>query len=411
MINSHYVPMQTLRKFSDKLCLFNVQTGEYKENIKIEKAFSEKGFYSEEVEDKLNKRIESQFGNLFSNKLLNTEDIIELKRDELELIKKFLLISVIRSMGNEEFLQKEKLYYIILNEKNKIFSQMNNIKYEPIKPPFIEKEIDDETSFDYWMRTLNVILESDGTPQSIMNLPDKTYPAYRWATVINNGYVAFWDSEYTHDEFVITDIGMTSENEKGWNGLTRHNTLKTDFLNSLFYNVKDDYERQIILHVMNLHSCFTENFMMFPISAKRMIVEIDPFYKFRIVNKSVYDMPKLEELTAIPNENLFYPNDVRYVYAQDPTKSFKYHPDDKYIYEIKKLTKDETRYCNALFLDRINTWVGFSSLNKAVGSIFTYKKLNSYPFVPRVDYTELYNIINDRYGSSIDIDSIRGFRR
>ena len=122
-------------------------------------------------------------------------------------------------------------------------------------------------------------------------------------------------------------------------------------------------------------------------------------------------MPKLEELTAIPNENLFYPNDVRYVYAQDPTKSFKYHPDDKYIYEIKKLTKDETRYCNALFLDRINTWVGFSSLNKAVGSIFTYKKLNSYPFVPRVDYTKLYNIINDRYGSSIDIDSIRGFRR
>lgn len=411
MINSHYVPMQTLRKFSDKLCLFNVQTGEYKENIKIEKAFSEKGFYSDEVEDKLNKRIESQFGNLFSNKLLNAEDIIELKRDELELIKKFLLISVIRSMGNEEFLQKEKLYYIILNEKNKIFSQMNNIKYEPIEPPFTEKEIDGENSFDYWMRTLNVILETDGTPQSILNHPNKTYPAYRWATVINNGYIAFWDSEYIHDEFVITDIGMTSENEKGWNGITRHNTLKTDFLNSLFYNAKDDYERQIIFHVMNLHSCFTENFMMFPISAKRMIVEIDPFYKFRIVSKSVYDMPKLEELTAIPNENLFYPNDVRYVYAQDPTKSFKYHHDDKYIYEIKKLTKDETRYCNALFLDRINTWVGFSSLNKAVGSIFTYKKLNSYPFVPRVDYTELYNIINDRYGSSIDIDSIRGFRR
>ena len=32
MINSHYVPMLTLRKFADKLCLFNVQTGEFKEN-------------------------------------------------------------------------------------------------------------------------------------------------------------------------------------------------------------------------------------------------------------------------------------------------------------------------------------------------------------------------------------------
>ena len=62
-------------------------------------------------------------------------------------------------------------------------------------------------------------------------------------------------------------------------------------------------------------------------------------------------------------------------------------------------------------MDRINTWVGFTSLNKAVGSIFSYKKANSYPFVPRVDYTELYLIINERYGSSIDIDTIGGLRR
>lgn len=108
MINSHYVPMLTLRKFADKLCLFNVQTGKFKENIKIDKSFSEKGFYTDEVEDKLNKRIESQFGNLFSNKLQNAEGTIELKRDEVQLIKKFLLISVIRSMGNEEFMQNER---------------------------------------------------------------------------------------------------------------------------------------------------------------------------------------------------------------------------------------------------------------------------------------------------------------
>ena len=36
MANSHYVPMLTLRKFADKLCLFNVRTGQYKENVKIE---------------------------------------------------------------------------------------------------------------------------------------------------------------------------------------------------------------------------------------------------------------------------------------------------------------------------------------------------------------------------------------
>ena len=92
MINSHYVPRLTLRRFSNKLCLFNVKTGEYKENIKIEDAFSEYGFYSDEVEDKLNKRIESQFGNLFANKLAKLDREIQLSRTELRLVKKFILI-------------------------------------------------------------------------------------------------------------------------------------------------------------------------------------------------------------------------------------------------------------------------------------------------------------------------------
>ena len=411
MANSHYVPMQTLRKFADRLCLFNVQTGEYKENVKIDKSFAEQNFYSEVVEEKLNKRVESQFGNLFSNKLLTADVRVVLNRDEVRLIKKFLLVSVIRSMGNEEFMQQEKRYYIDLDEFGKRYAQENGLKPERIDPPFIEKEIKDETSFDYWMRTLNVILDTDGTPESIMNHEKKTYPAYRWSTVINNGYLAFWDSEFDHDEFVITDIGMTSENEKGWNGTTRHNVRKTNFLMSLMKHARNENEMITILQAMQLHSCFTENFMMFPISAKRMIVEIDPFFKFRIANKTTYDMPSLDSLTMIPNELLFYPNDVKYVYNQKPFEPIKYHPDDKYIYEIKKLTSKETRYCNELFLDRINTWVGFSSLNKAVGSIFAYKRDNSYPFVPRVDYTELYKIINERYSSNIDIDNIGGFRR
>lgn len=229
MINSHYVPMQTLKRFGEKLCLFNVQTGEYKENVKLTKSYSELGFYSPEVEEKLNRRIESQFGNLFNNKLYNTSNKIELTRDELRLVKKFLLISVIRSYGNENFLQNEKIYYKNLQEYTDNCAKLNNLPKQNIEPPFIEKQINNETPFEYWMRTLEVILNSDGTPQNILKQENKTYPAYRWAEVINNGYVAFWDSEFKHDEFVITDIGMTSENEKGCNGITVHNVKKLIF--------------------------------------------------------------------------------------------------------------------------------------------------------------------------------------
>lgn len=218
--NSHYVPKQTLKKFGDKLCLFNVRTGEYIENANVDKVFSERGFYTEEVEDKLNRRIESQFGNLFANKLIKCENEIVLNRDELRLVKKFLLISVIRSYGNEEFLQKERTFYddaqeYALRNASMLGLNQEEIKNNPMPKPFDEKVVDGETPFDYWMRTLNVILDSDGTPQDILKHPDKTYPAYRWSEVINNGYVAFWDSNYDKDEFIITDIGMTSENEKG----------------------------------------------------------------------------------------------------------------------------------------------------------------------------------------------------
>ena len=415
MINSHYVPRLTLRRFSDKLCLFNVKTGEYKENIKIEDAFSEYGFYSDEVEDKLNKRIESQFGNLFANKLAKLDREIQLSRTELRLVKKFILVSVIRSMGSEEYLQKEKTYYedadkFAIEHAEEFGLSIEDIKNNPIEKPFEEKIIDGETPFEYWMRTLNVILDTDGSVEEILEHPDKTYPAHRWAEVINNGYLAFWDSEFNNEEFVITDIGMTSENELGWNGVTQHNIKKTSFLMDLLKNEKDPNMQREIVKIMHMHHNFTENFMMFPISAKRMIVEIDPFYRFRSTYKKYYDMPDLASLSLIPNEDLFEPNDAKYVYKQDG-KKMKYHEDDRYIYTAKKLSKREIRYCNELFLDRINTYVGFSSLRNVIGSFVSYKRANSFPFIPRVDYKEIYDLINQRYDSSIDLDTIAGVKR
>lgn len=400
MKNSHYVPQFILKKFSDKLCLYNVKTGELKENVKPEKAYAEKGFYSDEIEDKLNLKLEMQFSKLLSEKILKCDNTVELSRDELKLVKKFLLISIIRSIGNEQFMQREKRFYDDLLD---MFLKRGLSKVEAEQAtakPFEELKIANETPFEYWMRTIDVILETDGSPEEILKHPQKTYPAFRWSGVINAGYLAFWDSEYKRDEFVITDIGMTSENEKGWNGITVRNTKKTKFLVDLFEFEKHELLRQEIYKQLNFVKSFHENFQMFPISAKRMIVEIAPFYKFRYAYKDVYSMPRLEDLIALTNEDLYAPNENKYVYPQTSVVP-KYHKDDKYIYKIRKLTREETRYCNALFLDRINTTLGFSSLNKAVGSIVNYKIRNSYPYIPRVDYMPLYKLINERYQGSL----------
>ena len=388
MSNNHYVPRLILRKFSDKLSLYNVRTGELKENIPPEHAYSIERFYDEETEKKLNQRIESQFGGLLSNLILKQDKEISLSRSNLLLVKKFLTISMIRSVKGEDWMKKEKKFYNLCG----------------MPTPFEEKQIIVETSSEYWLRTLNVILDTDGTPGQVINHPDKTYPAYRWACIVNSAYLAFWDAPNDRDEFVITDIGMISENEKGWDGIRVHNRKKLDFIQNLIKSTEDNNEREQLFGLLYNVTSFNENFQMFPISSKRMIVLISPFFKFRyFVKSSGVTVPKLSDLTVIPNEKLFEPNRNHYVLPPIPGKEYQYHEDDRYIYDIKVLSTNEIRYCNALFMDRIDTYLGFSSLNHALGGIIMYKRLNDPPYIPRVNYTNLYKIIDERYMGNINI--------
>ena len=120
--SSHYVPRLVLRKFSDNLCIYNVRTGILQENIAPEHAFENTELYDDETERNLNIKIESQFGNLLSNVILKEKDIISLSRKQLLQVKKFLLISTLRTMQNEDLLQFERqnknLFDYPFEEKN-----------------------------------------------------------------------------------------------------------------------------------------------------------------------------------------------------------------------------------------------------------------------------------------------------
>lgn len=386
MINSHYVPRLILRRFNDKLSLYNVKTGELREDIAVSHAYAADNYYDKETENNLNLKIESQFGGFLANYILKQDNEITLSRDKVLLIKKFLLVSLMR-VYDEAFIEKERNFY------NRPCFQV----------PFEELDAKDETNYSYWIRTLNVILETNGTPNEILLHPQKTYPAYRWSYLMNNAYLAFWDTPKGEDEFVITDIGMTSENENGWDGIYVYNTKKTGYLNNiLMLAKKSNLSKEILQKVYydcDAQNNFSENFMMFPISSTRMIVLISPFFKLR---EQYCDWgikpPELNDLTKIPNPKLFEPNKNYYRLKQESGILHQYHEDDRYIYEIKVLTDSEVQYCNSLFMDRIDTYLGFSSLDKAVNSIIRYKLLNSYPYVPRVNYSKLYKEIEERYG-------------
>ena len=61
-ISNHYVPRLILRKFGDRLCLYNVKTGKLHENIASEHAYAIDGLYEAEIERKLNKKLNPSSG-------------------------------------------------------------------------------------------------------------------------------------------------------------------------------------------------------------------------------------------------------------------------------------------------------------------------------------------------------------
>ena len=98
MINSHYIPRLILKKFSDdKEHLIYADLIHQKCEIRrLESVFSKKGYYSDDLEHDLSKSIESRFAQLLNDNLLKSKDQIILSREELFLLKKFLLIGSLR---------------------------------------------------------------------------------------------------------------------------------------------------------------------------------------------------------------------------------------------------------------------------------------------------------------------------
>ena len=400
MINSHYVPRLILRKFSDKLSLYNVKTGELKENISLERAYAIGDYYDSETEKNLSNKIESQFGDLLANHILKCDKEISLSRNQMLITKKFLLVSILRGF-DERFLINEKYFYINLEKEARERPDFNEANYN--FPPQ-QKEVLSETIKEYWLRSINVVLDTDGTPQEILKHPEMTHVAYRWSEIVNAAYLSFWDSPDGRDEFVITDVGMTSENEKCTNGIPGKNHRKCDIIKRWYEKEENINVKSQLYETFRRTAYFHENYEMFPISPHRMIVLVCPFFKLRyLMKESGIKVPPLEELTVLSNEKLYEPNRNFYKLRQILGESLKYHEDDRYIYDAKTLSSEEIRYCNALFLDRIDTYLGFSSLEHAVGSIIKYKKLNDPPHVPRVDYTGLYKIIQERYLGSLNV--------
>lgn len=381
MINSHFIPRLILRHFPSKegrISLYDLKSGETKLDVKIEDAFAIADFYPDEMEKEFNRKTEGSFGNLLNNIILKSQDKrISLTRVQVNQIKKFLLLLIIRSMLQDKWIAEEMKFESKMDEIHK----MMGIKDSPLFP-FKEKVIPGESPREYWLRSMECILAApNGLPEEVEQNPDATQMAWRWAWVVKSGFLGFWSSRKTNVDFLVTDIGMTSESEMAVGKDMTLNPKKQMSLIRCAEIIPDEpmlrpYKEQF-LQMAARQAYLHENFMEFPISKDLMIVLINPYYKVYEMNKGKgFPLPKLSELTKIDDEAAFFPNDAQYAVPGE------YRDDDLFVYEIKDLSERSCVYLNLLTLDRIDTTLGFANSNKIMSSLASYQivpgKLNDY---------------------------------
>ena len=162
---------------------------------------------------------------------------------------------------------------------------------------------------------------------------------------------------------------------------------KMEFTEFLLDNLTNDSEE--LRYGLSMLYCwvtaFHENFYLFPISSKRTIVLINPFFKFILMNSDTFRLD-FSTYTILNDKRLFLPNKST-CYSLGEHKD-----DDTYTYVPVQLTPFETRYCNCLIMDRIDTWLGFSSLDAVRGSAEQYREMTK--GYARNAYAELYDILS-----------------
>ena len=70
------------------MSVYNIKTQEYKEKVSPKKAFSITGFYTDKIEEKLNRKTEIQFASVFNERIRGENKQIVLERDQLLKVKK-----------------------------------------------------------------------------------------------------------------------------------------------------------------------------------------------------------------------------------------------------------------------------------------------------------------------------------
>ena len=373
--NNHYIPQFILRQFGETINVYDVNAKALKRNQQTFRVFAERKIYPAELEKDIGYKLEAPFAKLFHDKLMSGKSgaKITLTRKELQLMKRFFLLETIRVISMKEIESVEKALADL---------------YRAYFPSFSEVQIPDETAEERWHRNIKVIVETENL-NKVSEHPLCTYEILKWSYIFNSGYFAFWDCADSGVDYIISDIGLTSEVEpsKLKDGFEH---TKKDELCRLFDRELNSAKKSAYEKLLSVQSCFHENFYMFPLSKNRMIVTVNPFFEL-YDNKTKLSKP-YEWPTVISSRRLFEKNvpPKQMVLLGKPI----YKDDDEFIYTVQNVKTEDAEYINMLMLDRVESIMGYNDFEKIRSSVKRY--IDHYEQIkmkPPVDYSALIDQI------------------
>lgn len=360
MSKNHYVSQFVIKRFSNALNVFDIHSGKIDENKRPHKVFYHNDIYSDETE-KLFAYIESRVANIIDQKILNQNPIV-LTRKELFLLKRYMLISSVRTQTPNEFgeiikgFRKNAEHYI---------DWQNRIYPHKISMPYIDANADNETLY----ATALKVFATTESIRDIMSNPEATAEMLAWAAPFLESYLAFWDAS-TDKELVLTDCGMTSEYE-GFHLITGGIDIsKTSFL------LEKMKSEAAYAGIFASQYTMYENYDIFVLSSTRSMVMINPFFRLYQNQRAIFMGNDSKQVllerpdiwpAVIQNRELFDVPENEYIIS--PTYQMQY---DRFIYSPKALSEEDIVYINTLLLSQAREIIGFNDACKIIDSIYYF---------------------------------------
>lgn len=360
MAKNHYVSQFVIKRFSDAINIFDINSGKIDESKRPHKVFYHDDIYTDETE-KLFAYIESRVANIIDQKILKHSPIV-LTRKELFLLKRYMLISSVRTQTPDGFgkiirsFRKNAEHYI--DWQNRIYSLK-------ISMPYIDANVNNETLY----ATALKVFATTKSIRDIMSNPEATAEMLAWAAPFLESYLAFWDAP-TDKEFVLTDCGMTSEYE-GFHLIT---------------GGIDISKASFLLEKMKLEAAYTgifasqyamyENYDIFVLSSTRCMVMINPFFRLYHNQRAVFMGNDSKQVllekpdiwpAIIQNRELFDMPENEYIVS--PMCQTQ---DDRFTYLPKALNEEDIVYINTLLLSQAREIIGFNDACKIIDSIYYF---------------------------------------